>query len=60
MNETFDEQTARLRAMAEDERGETWDLSENDRAAIVAALAKIQQLHLALASARGAGAAREE
>jgi len=39
--ETWDEQRERLAAMAADERGTTWDLSDNDRAAIGAALARL-------------------
>lgn len=38
MSESFREQVSRLEQMAEDD-GETWDLSDNDKAAIAAVLA---------------------
>ncbi len=37
--ETFDEQLSRVQQMAHDANGETWDLSRNDRAALLAILA---------------------
>ena len=39
MSETLTEQIERLRTMAEDD-GETWDLSDNDKAAIVGVLGR--------------------
>ncbi len=43
MPESWEEQRARLEAMAKDERGAKWDLSPNDRAAIRAALDRSQE-----------------
>jgi hypothetical protein len=47
--ETWDEQRERLHAMTADSG--TWDLSDNDRAAIAAALAQIDRLEAGAASA---------
>jgi hypothetical protein len=47
MGETLTEQIERLRTMAEDD-GETWDLSDNDKAAIVGVLGLVEELKSAL------------
>jgi hypothetical protein len=41
-SESFTEQVSRVRMMAEDD-GETWDLSDNDKAALRAVLAKLAE-----------------
>jgi hypothetical protein len=52
MSETFEEQIERVRAMATDERGAKWDLSDNDRAALTALLAVVDGMEGALIEAR--------
>jgi hypothetical protein len=52
--ETPDEQQGRLRSMSEDD-GDTWDLSDNDKAACAAgadALARVAALEAALGKVR--------
>lgn len=46
--ESFSEQFSRLRQMSEDASGETWDLSENDLAALAAVLKSHALLRQAL------------
>ncbi len=48
---SFEEQIARVQAMAHDANGEAWDLGGTDRAALLAVLASHREL---LAAAQGA------
>lgn len=43
--ESFEDQLSRLEQMAEDELGDTWDLSPNDRAAIKAVVRRVKAPH---------------
>jgi len=59
MSETLTEQIERLRTMAEDD-GETWDLSDNDKAAIVGVLGLVEELKAALGLMTVAAADKRE
>lgn len=48
MTETFDDQLSRLEQIAEDEHGETWELTPKDRAAIAAVLGEREELQSAM------------
>lgn len=52
MSESFQDQLSRLECMADDDTGMTWDLSDNDRAAISAVLTALTAANAIIATAQ--------